>query len=97
MYSPNFNTDIALWSCSWFDLLVCNARTDIYVKNVEFKIWEFAFLNSLSLVAKVLKTAEFKNYVRNMFERQVMAGDLQYNRQSSLSTFKIASARKWTN
>ena len=62
---------------------------------------KFAFLNqffnSLSLVAKVLKTAEFKNYVRNMFERQVMAGDLQYNRQSSLSTFKIASARKWTN
>ena len=32
-----------------------------------------------------------------MFERQVMTGDLQYNRQSSKYTFKIASTRKWTN
>ena len=36
------------------------------------------------MVAKVLKTAEFKKYIRNMFERQVMTGDLQYNRQSSI-------------
>ena len=33
----------------------------------------------MKLVAKVLKTAEFKKYIRNMFE-----GDLQYNRQSSI-------------